>query len=41
MIPPSLESMFLSVCHDWFESIGGFDVRGELGVFSSAAVVWL
>lgn len=41
MIPPSLENMFLSVCHDWFESNGGFDVRGELGVFSSAAVVWL
>lgn len=41
MTPSSLENMFLSVCRDWFESNGGFDVRGELGVFSSATVVWL
>jgi hypothetical protein len=37
----ALEEMFLSVCGDWFDSHRGFEVRGELGVFSNAAVVWL
>ena len=37
----ALEEMFLSVCSDWFSRNNGFKVRGELGVFSSAAVVWL
>lgn len=32
---------FLSVCGDWLEEHSWFDVRGKLGVFSSATVVWL
>ena len=36
-----LENLFLEVCGKYLDDNGGFDVRGELGVFSSAAVVWL
>ena len=37
----SLEGMFLNMCNDWFSSNNGYDVRGELGVFSKSLVCWL
>lgn len=37
----SLESEFLSVCEDWLKKNDGYSVRGELGVFSTATVLWL
>jgi len=37
----NLEQLFLQSCGDKLKENGGFTVRGELGVFSSALVVWL
>ena len=37
----SLTELFKTVCVDWLRERDGCDVRGELGVFSSAVVVWL
>jgi hypothetical protein len=37
----SLESKFIEVCDSWLQENEGYSVRGELGVFSFAMVVWL
>lgn len=36
-----VEKLFIETCSDLLVEEGGFETRGELGVFSSAAVVWL
>lgn len=41
MAKSELEELFLEVCGKYFEEQNGYEVRGELGLFSTAAVVWL
>lgn len=41
MSQPILDNLFSEVCGKYLEEQGGFDTRGELGIFSTAAVVWL
>ena len=41
MSNPTLEHLFEEVCTSWLLKNGGLAVRGELGVFSYASVVWL
>lgn len=31
----------MTTCKEWFESNNGYDVRGELGIFSKALICWL
>ena len=37
----TIEKLFLSVCGETLRSTNGFKVRGELGTYSHALVVWL
>ena len=37
----ALEDLFLQVCGEQLEKRDGYKVRGELGIFSSAVIVWL
>jgi hypothetical protein len=37
----ALEELFLEVCGNELRAHNGFSVRGELGVFSSAVIVYL
>ena len=37
----TMEKLFLSVCSDTLRAHDGFDIRGELGTYSAAMVVWL
>lgn len=37
----SLEEKFISVCDEYLSKHGGYDIRGERGLFSFAMVVWL
>jgi hypothetical protein len=41
MSEPILDNLFSEVCGKYLEEQGGFDTRRELGIFSTAAVVWL
>jgi hypothetical protein len=41
MSNPTLEELFEEICCRWLSKNGGLSVRGEQGVFSYAAVVWL